>query len=71
MSESLTCKLCGGGNIEDGRLHATGSVTFRPQHARFLKLKTANVDVTANLCTDCGHVFLQADKDKVRALIDK
>jgi hypothetical protein len=71
MSGSLTCKQCGSGSIANGRLHATGSVTFRPDDARFFKLKTANVEVIANLCTECGHVSLQADKEKVRSLVDK
>jgi hypothetical protein len=43
---------------------------FSPGGAKFLTLKTANVDVAANLCMDCGHVALVGDTEKVKALMD-
>jgi hypothetical protein len=54
-----------------GSMHSTGKVTFRPDDAKFLKLKTANVDVDACLCMDCGSVRLMADTEKVKELTDK
>jgi hypothetical protein len=46
-------------------------MSFRPEDARFLKLKTANVTVEACLCLDCGSVFLKADPKKVKELTEK
>jgi hypothetical protein len=65
---TLTCAICNSTRLETGTLHVTGKVHFRPTDAKFLKLKTANVDVHALLCTECGHVTLNADAEKVRAL---
>jgi ferredoxin-like protein FixX len=52
-------------------MHSTGKLSFRPDDAKFLKLKTANVDVDACLCLDCGSVRLMADTEKVKELTDK
>jgi hypothetical protein len=57
--------------MESGSLGSTGKIHFRPEGAKFLKLKTANVDVAASLCMDCGHVALAGDKEKVQALMDE
>jgi hypothetical protein len=57
--------------MESGTLGSTGKIHFRPEGVKFLKLKTANVDVAASLCMDCGHVTLVGDKEKVQALMDE
>jgi hypothetical protein len=67
-SKITTCPICINAELEAGTLHATGKVHFRPDDAKFLKLKTANVEVNALLCTQCGHVTLRADAEKVKAL---
>jgi hypothetical protein len=54
--------------LEPGSLSATGRIHFRPEGAKFLKLKTANVEVAASLCTDCGNLALTADAEKAKAL---
>lgn len=57
--------------MESGALGSTGKIHFRPEGAKFLKLKTANVDVTASLCMDCGHLALTGDTEKTKALRDE
>jgi hypothetical protein len=48
-----------------------GRMSFRPDDAKFLKLKTANVDVDTCLCLDCGAVRLIADTTKVKELTER
>lgn len=57
--------------MESGTLASTGKLHFRPEGAKFLKLKTANVDVAAGLCMDCGNLTLTADTEKAKALRDE
>jgi len=71
MNKLQTCPNCSGTNIELGHLSSTGKVYFRPEHTKFLKLKTANVDVAANICMDCGNIVLTADTEKIKALQDE
>jgi hypothetical protein len=71
MNEPCRCLNCGGTNMESGALHSTGRMSFRPADAKFLKLHTANVEVDADLCLDCGCVALRADTRKVKALTDR
>jgi hypothetical protein len=54
--------------MEPGSLGSTGKIHFRPEGAKFLKLKTANVDVAASLCMDCGNVALTGDTEKAKSL---
>jgi predicted nucleic-acid-binding Zn-ribbon protein len=71
MNKLQTCPNCNGTNMESGSLGSTGKIHFRPEGARFLKLKTANVDIAASLCMDCGYVALAGDTEKVKALLDE
>ena len=71
MNKPQNCPNCNGTKIEPGSLSSTGKLHFRPEHAKFLKLKTANVDVAANICMDCGHIILMADVGKVKALANE
>ena len=71
MNKLQTCPSCNGTNMEAGSLSATGKIHFRPEDAKFFKLKTANVEVAANLCLDCGYVALTADTEKVKSLLDR
>jgi hypothetical protein len=70
MDNVLKCLRCGGTNVHTGTLHSTGRVHFRPSDAEFFKLKTANVDVLANMCLDCGSVGLVGDIEKTRKVTD-
>lgn len=71
MSSTDQCGTCSGNNVVEGTLNATGHIHFRPDDAKFFKLQTANVDLKAYLCLDCGTVGLKADVAKVKALTDK
>ena len=68
MTEQHTCLNCSSTNVTSGTIHSTGKASFRPDDAKFLQLRTANVDIEAYLCMDCGFVFLKADPQKVKAL---
>jgi DNA-directed RNA polymerase subunit RPC12/RpoP len=65
----IKCPSCGSENLEPGRLESTGRVYFRPKNAKFLSLKSANIEVEANICTECGHIMLVGDEGKARALV--
>ncbi len=71
MNQPQTCPSCNSSNMEPGSLGSTGKIHFRPEGAKFLKLKTANVDVSASLCMDCGHVTLTGDSEKAKSLRDE
>ena len=71
MTREMKCLSCGSTNLEPGALRSTGALHFRPDHAEFLKLKTGNVDVDAQLCLDCGMISLSADVQKVKSLTGK
>ncbi len=71
MNTLQECPNCNSTNMEPGTLGSTGKIHFRPEDAKFLKLKTANVEVAASLCMDCGHIVLIADREKVKALQDE
>ena len=71
MDEQGKCVCCNSTHLAPGTLRSTGTVNFRPDDTKFLKLKTGNVDVKAWLCLDCGSVFLKADPQKVKELTEK
>jgi len=71
MNELKQCPICRSTNMEAGVIRSTGRLHFRPEHAKFLKLKTADAEVTAHLCLDCGHIALTSDAEKVKALTEK
>ena len=71
MADNPTCATCNSSRLVEGTLHSTGKTHFRPDDAKFFKLSTANVDLKAYLCLDCGDVCLKADVEKVKALTDK
>jgi predicted nucleic-acid-binding Zn-ribbon protein len=70
MNELKNCPICNSTNVEPGAIRSTGKLHFRPEHARFIKLKTANTEVKALLCLDCGHISLTSDARKVKALTE-
>jgi predicted nucleic-acid-binding Zn-ribbon protein len=71
MNTLQTCPNCNSTNMESGTLGSTGKIHFRPEGTKFLKLKTANVEVAASLCMDCGHLALSGDTEKTKALRDE
>jgi hypothetical protein len=69
MSNESKCARCGGTNLENGHLHTTSKVHFRPSHSKFLTLHTADVEVKTEVCTDYGHVQMIADTKKLATLL--
>jgi predicted nucleic-acid-binding Zn-ribbon protein len=70
MDNNIKCFSCGGTNIHKGTLHSTGKIHFRPSDAKFLKLKTADIEVYANMCLDCGSINLMGDIEKAKKVTD-
>ena len=62
------CPRCGCTVAEPGSVHSTGRMYFRPANAKFLTLKTGDIELKANACTGCGHVDFVASVDKLDAL---
>lgn len=71
MDNKTKCLNCGGTNTHIGNLHSTGRTYFRPSDAKFLKLKTANIDVIANMCMDCGSINLIGDTEKAKKVTEE
>jgi len=71
MVKVIKCLNCGGTNIHTGTLHSTGRTHFRPSDVKFLKLKTANIEVLANMCLDCGSINLIGDIEKAKNITEK
>ncbi|MFH1615332.1 MAG: hypothetical protein ABIG61_09650 [Planctomycetota bacterium] len=69
MDEQIECLRCGGQNFRIGSINATGKSSFRMESARFFQWRTADVDLEARTCLDCGYVELTADRKKTLALI--
>ncbi len=65
------CPSCGSTSLEPGHVQSTGAIYFRPDNTRFLTLKTADVRLHANLCTECGVVTLVGNVEKARRLTEK
>ena len=62
------CSRCGSTVAEPGSVHSTGRMYFRPANAKFLTLRTGDIELKANVCTQCGHVDLVADAAKLDTL---
>ena len=69
MNEEKKCLRCGGTNLEPGSIQSTGKVWFRPQKAKFLSTKVADVWIKANICIDCGHMEFVGDAKKTKLLV--
>ena len=63
------CPSCGSENLEPGGIQSTGQLYFRPKNAKFLSLKTGNIKIEGNICTECGCIMLIGDKAKAMALV--
>jgi len=67
MSE-YKCVSCGSANVEPGTLSGAGEVHFKPDHTKFLKAATSNVNLKVNMCMECGYIALVGDVEKVKTL---
>ncbi len=65
------CYRCGGERLEPGQMQSTGKIYFRPENAKFLTMKSANIPVNANICLDCGAIELVAEVEKAQMLTDR
>ena len=68
MANKNTCLLCGSRELVDGRLLSTGRVYFRPQHAKFISLRVADLAVKTYMCSACGAITLRGDVEKLHRL---
>jgi predicted nucleic-acid-binding Zn-ribbon protein len=71
MSNERKCPSCGSTNLEPGNIQSTGRIYFRPENTKFLTLGTGDVPITANICTDCGHLMLVGELRKANKLFGK
>ncbi len=69
MNEEKKCLRCGGTNLELGSIQSNGRVCFRPNKAKFLSIRSADVCVKANICIDCGHMEFFGDAKKTKLLV--
>jgi hypothetical protein len=69
MLHEKKCLRCGGTNLEPGVLHAFDGVYFRAENTKFMTLQTPNIDISAQVCLDCGAMDLVADVAKVKSLV--
>ncbi|GAA5496400.1 hypothetical protein SAMN02745181_0297 [Rubritalea squalenifaciens DSM 18772] len=71
MSKERQCPCCGSAKLEPGKVQSSGKVYFRPENTKFLTLGTNDVELSANLCMDCGYVMLIGDMRKANKLLNK
>ena len=69
MSVEKKCLRCGSKNLEPGSIQSNRRVGFRPRKSKFLKNKSADIGVKANICIDCGHMELVGDTKKTKLLV--
>ena len=63
--ETKKCLRCGGARLEPGAIRSS----FQPTNALFWTLKTAEVQIEAFMCLDCGMIELVGDIKKAEALV--
>ena len=71
MNEEKKCLRCGGTNLEPGEFQSTGKIYSRPENAKIIAVLTTGVLVSTIMCSDCGHVELIADPDKIKLMTKK
>ncbi len=64
------CISCNSIRLETGCLQTSGKVSFHPDHAKFISLRTSDIKVTAVMCLDCGNIHLCGDAEKANVLVD-
>ncbi len=65
------CPCCSSENLEPGKIHSTGNISFKAENTRFLSMQTSNIPLHANMCMDCGYVMLIADLGKAHKLVQR
>ena len=63
------CPSCGSEKLEPGKIQSLGRIYFRPKNAKFLNLRSGDIEIEGNICTDCGCIMLVGDPGKAKALV--
>lgn len=63
------CPSCGCENLEPGNLQSTGKIYFRPKNTKFLSLKSPNIEIEGNICTECGCIMLVGNQNQAKSLV--
>ena len=71
MSEERRCPSCSSTKLEPGKMQSTGSLYFRPENTKFLTLGTNDVQVSGNMCMNCGYIMLVGDLRKATKVLGK
>ena len=71
MNPERRCPSCESTELEPGRIQSTGKVYFRPENTKFLTFGTNDVELSANICMNCGNVMLVGDLRKATKVLDK
>ncbi len=66
--EGRPCARCGTEMVDAGALYSAVRMSFRPQDARFMTLKTGDVMTKAIMCRGCGVIEIVGDVNKLRHL---
>lgn len=69
MSDERQCAGCGSTQLQPGTIQSTGRIYFRPEGTKFMQLKSADVEIHANVCMQCGQIMLIADAQRVSSLL--
>lgn len=71
MTINRKCPACDSERLESGSIQSTGRIYFRPDNTKFMTLGTNDVELSAILCMECGHVMLVGDLRKADKLLYK
>ena len=71
MNNETKCLRCGSTDLGTGWVQSTGKVSFRPDDAKFLTYRFADIKVGSRMCYDCGNIELVGDVKKARSLVKK
>jgi predicted nucleic-acid-binding Zn-ribbon protein len=64
----MKCPKCGNQQFEPGKVQSTGQIHFRPKNTPFFTLSTNEVDISAEMCVDCGYILLIGNLAKLKKL---
>lgn len=62
------CPSCRTGRLVRGTIRSSGVAHFRPDFAKFLSFRTADIKVRSMMCSDCGLISMIGDVKKLRLL---
>lgn len=62
------CPSCQAERLVIGTVRSSGVTHFRPDYAKFLSFRTAEIKVRALMCSTCGLISMIGDANKLRLL---